>query len=232
MQEHTRHIQLLLAEDDAISRRFLEDALALDGFAVTSTDRGDSALQLARQRRFSALLLDRNLPGLDGICLLRALRADPLAGSHSTPAIALSAEIGGAAGLALEDAGFDRVLGKPLQIAMLRDALGSLLPSASPLLWNDRQALAAAGGQRQIVDALRRLLRRDLPTQRQTVIDALARGEPDAAELELHKLRAAAGFCGAEELAAAVVVLSSAPDSLTARSRFERACLAIEAESD
>ena len=77
-------------------------------------------------------------------------------------------------------------------------------PPLLPPLWDDADALSAAGGRREIVDALRTLLRNDLPSQRSAVAAALATANAGAALAVLHRLRAACGFCGAAALDEAV----------------------------
>jgi DNA-binding response OmpR family regulator len=66
----------LLVEDEAAIREVVRLHLELAGFDVTDVADGKRALDLARATRFDLLVLDVMLPGLDGITLCRALRAE------------------------------------------------------------------------------------------------------------------------------------------------------------
>ena len=65
----------LLVEDEAPIREVVRLHLELAGFDVTEIADGKRALDLARTTRFDLILLDVMLPGLDGVTLCRALRA-------------------------------------------------------------------------------------------------------------------------------------------------------------
>ncbi|MGH8155688.1 MAG: response regulator, partial [Rhodanobacteraceae bacterium] len=67
--------RVLLAEDDPVSRAFLEDAIRACGGEPEACADGVSALQRARAERWDLLILDHRLPGLDGDKILAALRA-------------------------------------------------------------------------------------------------------------------------------------------------------------
>ncbi len=58
---------ILLAEDDAAMRTYLERALANAGFAVDSVDRGTAALPLLEDNHYDLLLSDIVMPEMDGI---------------------------------------------------------------------------------------------------------------------------------------------------------------------
>jgi two-component system, OmpR family, response regulator len=234
MTEH-----LLLAEDDAVSRAFLHEALNGAGYRVAVAEDGATALELARATRYAGLLLDVNLPRLRGPALLAALRRDPAAASQASPALALTAEPGAALSTELATTGFKATLGKPIGIDALRRAVADLLAGvairveagtacADPARdWDEPRALAAANGDQRIMATLRAMLLADLPQQRARVIAALARVDPAAAAGELHRLRAASGICGAMRLAAAVDALAAAlqvgDETGSAYAEFERA---------
>lgn len=232
--------RLLLAEDDPVSRAFLHEALAGAGYRLLVADDGGAALALARREPCDGLLLDLNLPGLDGPELLRALRADPAAASRAAPALALTAAPDPRLDPALSAAGFRAVLGKPIAVVALRAAVAALLAgapvecgrglpvSAPDSDWDESRALAAANGDAAISATLRAMLLAELPQQRARVVGALAGGDRAAAGAELHRLRASCGICGAARLAAAVDALAAAlavgGERSTAEAAFDQAC--------
>jgi two-component system, cell cycle response regulator DivK len=69
--------RLLLAEDDEFSRDMLVRRLERQGFQVIAASDGREALLAARQQRPDLILLDLDMPVMDGRAAMRALRNDP-----------------------------------------------------------------------------------------------------------------------------------------------------------
>ena len=112
-------MRLLLAEDDPLNVELFVATLEDDGHAVTVERNGIAALTRALSQPFDLIVLDVQLPDLDGITICQRLRAAGI----GTPALAVTA-------LALNDqvarglaAGFDEYLTKPISPAALRDAV-------------------------------------------------------------------------------------------------------------
>ncbi len=70
--------RVLLVEDDRALREALADALALEGFAVTSAGDGTSGGELVFTRHFDLVILDLMLPGRGGLEILKEIRAEKL----------------------------------------------------------------------------------------------------------------------------------------------------------
>lgn len=229
----------LLAEDDPTSRTFLTEALGLSGWQCEAFVSGEDAAAAAIAQRFDVLLLDLNLPGIDGVQTLRRIRNLDSHASADAPALALTADDRPQLHQDLQRQGFEAVVSKPVSVAQLAQALAALGfastlgPSpqtagiaqaddrAAPI-WDDTAALATVGGNPEILDALRQLMLADLPGQRDQIIAA---PDSDAARTALHRLRAACGFCGAARLAQAVIALERLPataDVDTALDAFAR----------
>jgi DNA-binding response OmpR family regulator len=68
-------VRILVAEDDASIADFIDRGLSAEGYAVTVASTGDDALALALSDDFGLIVLDRMLPGRDGIAVLEALRS-------------------------------------------------------------------------------------------------------------------------------------------------------------
>ena len=66
--------RILVVEDDPSAAEFVVKGLRQDGYTVESVTTGPDALHMATSEHFDAIILDRNLPGLDGLSVLRALR--------------------------------------------------------------------------------------------------------------------------------------------------------------
>ena len=80
-------MRILIVEDEKPLARLLTAALERAGYEVEAVHRGDTGLERLRAEAFDALVLDLSLPGLDGLELLRLLRAE----RNHTPALVLTA---------------------------------------------------------------------------------------------------------------------------------------------
>lgn len=78
---------ILVVEDDPATAGFLQSGLEAEGYAVSCADEGRHGLELALGGGFDAIVLDRMLPGMDGLSLLARMRAQ----GCDTPVIILSA---------------------------------------------------------------------------------------------------------------------------------------------
>jgi two-component system, OmpR family, response regulator len=115
-------MRILVIEDDPGVAGFVVGGLREAGHAVDHASDGNAGLALAGAGRFDALIVDRMLPGLDGLGILRALRA----AGDDTPALVLSAlgEVDDKVkGLR---AGADDYLGKPFAFAELLARLDAI----------------------------------------------------------------------------------------------------------
>ena len=68
--------RILVVDDELQMRRVLRASLSAQGYQVVEAESGESALSRLRAERCDFVLLDLNLPGLDGIATCRAIRAD------------------------------------------------------------------------------------------------------------------------------------------------------------
>jgi CheY-like chemotaxis protein len=121
--------KVLVVEDDEKSRRLLSDVLAFHGFEVTAVESGEAGLREARLTRPDAALLDIQLPGIDGMGVLRALREeypDP-----RLPVLAVTASVMDTDRKKILAAGFDAYVPKPVHIRELLATLEDLLAQAS-----------------------------------------------------------------------------------------------------
>ncbi len=80
-------MNILLIEDDREAADYLKRGLVECGHQVTHADNGDDGLQMALQKTYDVLLIDRILPRRDGLSIIGMLRAD----GNLTPALILSA---------------------------------------------------------------------------------------------------------------------------------------------
>jgi two-component system OmpR family response regulator len=120
-------MRILVIEDDKEAASYLAKGLSESGYAVATAEDGHAGLDRARRERFDAMIVDRMLPGLDGLSLIAALRA---ANNH-TPALVLSALDGVEDRVTGLRAGCDDYLGKPFALSELLARLDALSRRAS-----------------------------------------------------------------------------------------------------
>lgn len=118
-------MKLLLVEDDSSLCEFMEQMLLADGYAVTICQDGLSGLEMLQEQNFDALILDRMLPGMDGLRLLKSIREN----GYTLPVLMLTALGDPADKVEGLDAGADDYLAKPFDANELKARLRALLRS-------------------------------------------------------------------------------------------------------
>lgn len=115
----SNELKILVADDFESMRRIVKHALNSVGFHdVTLVGDGSAALELLQSGSFDCLITDALLPQLDGLELLRAVRADPRL--HSLRVLMLSAEAQRPQIIEAMQAGVDGYLVKPFTVASLK----------------------------------------------------------------------------------------------------------------
>jgi DNA-binding response OmpR family regulator len=114
---------VLVVDDEASVRQALERALRLEGFAVATAAGGREALDLVREHPPAVIVLDVTMPDLDGIAVVKRIRADGL----DVPVCILSARDDVDDRVAGLQAGADDYLVKPFALAELTARLEALL---------------------------------------------------------------------------------------------------------
>lgn len=128
-EKKTMTPSVLAADDSVAMRHILEATLQAGGYAATLATDGRDALAkaveaAAAERRFDLILTDQNMPGLNGLELIRALRE--LSPYVDTPILLLTTEDSEAFKDAAREAGASGWLLKPLDPAVLTDVLTSV----------------------------------------------------------------------------------------------------------
>lgn len=145
-------MKILLAEDDEVTARLVEQGLVDLGHQVTRAATGDDALKTGGTDNFDVVVLDRMLPGIDGVEVLSRWRAAGI----STPVLMLTA-LGGimdrVSGL---EAGADDYLVKPFAFPELTARLAALM--RRPPISESQTRLSVAGIE---LDLIKREVRRE-----------------------------------------------------------------------
>lgn len=125
-----RRVSALLAEDNPTNRIVLSAMLTSLGFDVVSVETGAEALAAVQKRDFSIVLMDIQMPVMDGEEAIERIRA--LDGPRArTPILAVTAHALAGDGRRYESAGADGVLYKPVALKDLADAVARTLDQAA-----------------------------------------------------------------------------------------------------
>ena len=84
------HVQILVVDDDAMSRKILTQLLTSAGYECDQSEDGGKALEMIHAKQPSLLLLDFDMPGLNGAEVLKRLRSDNDPTIAQIPAIMLT----------------------------------------------------------------------------------------------------------------------------------------------
>ena len=116
-------LNVLVAEDGLLNQRFATRLLENAGHAVTIATNGLEALEALRQNNFDLVLMDVEMPEMDGIAATQAIRAEESNGTR-VPIVAVTATGDPQACL---QAGMDDWLPKPISISRLNQTLDRVL---------------------------------------------------------------------------------------------------------
>ena len=152
--------RILVADDDATSRKLLTRILTRAGFDCSEAPDGIEALRLLRANPPSLLLLDYDMPGMDGAEVLKQLRRDGSAAVAQIPAIMLTGHGGEESEVLCLEAGADDFVTKPINDAVLRARIDTQLRL--------RSMRSQLQEQNDELEAWRRNLERDLEAARLT----------------------------------------------------------------
>jgi CheY-like chemotaxis protein len=124
--------RVLLAEDNAVNRKVATEMLRRLGLEVATARDGREALQMVQAERFDLVLMDCQMPELDGLEATRRLRDSQSDGTLRTPIIALTANAMKGDRDRCLAAGMDDYLAKPVRLGALARCLTRWLPGEAP----------------------------------------------------------------------------------------------------
>ncbi|HEX3420595.1 MAG TPA: SpoIIE family protein phosphatase [Candidatus Udaeobacter sp.] len=154
------HAEILVADDDAMSRRVLARLLSAAGYNCRVCKDGSEALDTIRDKPPSVLLLDFDMPGLNGAEVLQRLRSDTDPAVAQIPAIMLTAHGSEQSEVSCLQAGADDFVTKPVNSSVLRARIETQLRLRSMRRQLERQ--------NDELEKWRRDLERDLAAARLT----------------------------------------------------------------
>ena len=118
-----RAVRLLLVEDVAINRELVKTVLAPFDIEIDTAEDGAQAIEAFQRGAYDLVLMDVQMPGMDGLTATRRIRDLPLAAADSTPIVAMTANVLPEQIARCLAAGMDAHLGKPMSPGELLGAI-------------------------------------------------------------------------------------------------------------
>jgi PAS domain S-box-containing protein len=132
LREAGNHLRILLAEDNAVNQVLAVRLLEKRGHAVTVTGNGKEALAALENNTFDLVLMDVQMPEMDGFEATAAIREKEKASGRHLPVIAMTAHAMAGDRERCLEAGMDDYISKPIRPQELSDLLKHYSPMTSP----------------------------------------------------------------------------------------------------
>lgn len=116
--------RILVVDDNDINRKLLRDVLLIKGYEVLEAKDGNEGVRMATELHPKIILMDVQMPGMDGMTATRTLKADPR--TKDIKIVSLSAFSLDAEQKEFMQTGFDDYLSKPLNIHVMAEKVRRL----------------------------------------------------------------------------------------------------------
>lgn len=205
----TTPLQLLLAEDNAVNQRLAVAILERRGHHVTVANNGEEALEAYADQEFDAILMDVQMPLMDGFEATANIRSKEQESGRHTPIIAMTAHAMKGDRERCIEAGMDDYVSKPIRANELFATLEGLVSHETT---TDRQGgnarmknvlemdelLAHVDGDRSLLREIAELFVSDCPSMMSRLQDAIACGDANKIERAAHSLKGSIGSFAAK----------------------------------
>jgi two-component system cell cycle response regulator DivK len=121
---------ILIVEDNEKNMKLARDVLQSKGYATLEAVTGEEGVRLAIDRKPDLVLMDIQLPGINGIEALRQVRAEPACAR--IPVVAFTASVTPTDRSQISAAGFDGFLSKPVNLKEFLETVKRLLEAGRP----------------------------------------------------------------------------------------------------
>jgi CheY-like chemotaxis protein/HPt (histidine-containing phosphotransfer) domain-containing protein len=192
-----RPLRILLAEDNPMNQTLAVRLLEKRGHTVVVANNGKEALAALERQSYDLVLMDVQMPEMDGLEAATAIRRKEAAAGGHVPIIAMTAfAMKGDRELCLQ-AGMDAYVSKPMRAADLFAAIASLAPRPADVL-NWDEALAHVGGDRDLLRDLAATFLDQAPRWTGAIRAALDGQDADRLKAAAHPLKGSLGTFAAK----------------------------------
>jgi two-component system, sensor histidine kinase and response regulator len=205
-------LRILLAEDNPINQRVAERMLHRAGYSVTTVGTGREALDMLARKRFDVMLLDIQMPDMDGWETARTIRAAELQDHHHLPIVAMTAYAMPGDRERCERAGMDGYVSKPVNADVLfqqvRAAVGRQSPereegrneTSRESAFNRVEALERLGGDTELLREVIALFLKNAPLHAESLRQSLATADSERLKMSTHSFKGSSGYLTAGRL--------------------------------
>lgn len=221
-----RRLEVLLTEDNAINQKVATRLLEKRGHLVTVARNGKEALEILEKRDFDVVLMDVQMPEMDGFEATGIIRAKERQSGKHIPIVAMTAHAMKGDRERCLEVGMDAYVSKPLQSRELIDTVEHLVhrsvaatdvaPSATPVgvnlapaAFDDVAALEGVGGDAELLAEVIQVFVAECPQMMAQIRVAISQRDTRTLRRVAHTLKGAAGQLGAEAAASAALSLES-----------------------
>jgi CheY-like chemotaxis protein/HPt (histidine-containing phosphotransfer) domain-containing protein len=199
---------VLVVDDNAVNQKLLVYLLAQEGYSPVTADNGRQAVEQIQAQPFALVLMDVQMPHMDGLEATAAVRAWERGRGGHVPIIAVTTnDLPGDRAKCLA-AGMDEYVCKPVRRDALLQAMRTALKEASvaappapkPAQLDVTVLVERVGGDRAVVADLAQIFFEESPQTLAALRAALTAGDAGKVKLHAHTLRGSASFFGAEEV--------------------------------
>ena len=117
--------QILVVEDNPMNMELAVDLLETYGYEITPAEDGFKALERVKETKFDLILLDMQLPGIDGPEVLERLKADPA--TSAVPVVALTAHAMSGDAKRFMEAGCAGYISKPIDVHQFKPTVAQYI---------------------------------------------------------------------------------------------------------
>ncbi len=190
-------LHILLVEDNPVNRRLAQHVLEKEGYTVVAEDNGAAALKTLERKRFDLVLMDVQMPRMDGIETTTAIRnREKITGGY-TPIVALTAHAMVGDRERCLKAGMDGYLIKPIQPATLLEAIERLhlaggrskRAQAEKIVLDRTTLLERVDGDMQLLGEITNLFLQQCEPLMASAREAMKTGNAGRFAYDIHTLR-------------------------------------------
>jgi PAS domain S-box-containing protein len=208
-----RRLRCLVVEDNAVNQRLVSRLLERAGHESEAAVTGRQALEMVREGDFDVVLMDIQMPDMDGIEATQLIRAEEAGTGRHVPILAMTAHAMPGDREACLAAGMDGYVAKPIRVPALMNRIAEVLRAypvresstvestqeAPVVAGIDREtALARVGGDLPLLAELAGLFLEEYPQLLETARESLRRGEAAGAIAAAHQIKGLLAQFGAE----------------------------------
>lgn len=240
----TKRLHILLAEDNRVNQIVATRMLEKMGHSVVVAENGRFVLELLARQSFDLVLMDVQMPEMDGLTTARKIRESERRTHLHLPIIAMTAHAMKGDRERCLEAGMDGYLTKPINSQQLKETIASNLPvQANPganaaqeqtavapvVAWDRSQTLESLGGDETLFQDVMGIFLRDVPGQMARLYQAITQGNARAVEEIAHTLKGEVGYLGIATLSQQIRALEQLGEKSELQSA-ERLYAKFEAE--